>query len=103
MVLALPHSAGESIVFSNQSIFGQLMFKNKVSESDLYNLNGDEDFARRTNFGLNLGAGYRIGSILVTATYSKGLCNITPTYEGVDDDDDKTTHKGISLAATWFF
>ena len=81
----------------------KLMFKNKVSESDLYNLNGDEDFARRTNFGLNLGAGYRIGSILVTATYSKGLCNITPTYEGVDDDDDKTTHKGISLAATWFF
>ena len=81
----------------------KLMFKNKVSESDLDDLDGDEDFARLTDFGLNLGAGYRIGSILVTATYSKGLSNITPKYEGVDDDDDKTTHKGISLAVSWFF
>jgi len=82
---------------------GNIKFKNKVSQSDSDNLGNNEDYFRGTDVGLNLGAGYRFGSVLVTATYSKGLSSLYPTYEGVDDDDDKMTNKGISLAATWFF
>ncbi len=81
---------------------GKIKFKNEVSDSDWDDLEDDEEFARRTDVGLNLGAGYRFGPVLVTATYSKGFSNIIPTYEG-EDDDYKLTNKVISLAATWFF
>jgi len=77
-----------------------IKFKNNISEDD--DLDADASYMRRTDVGLNLGAGYRVGPVLVTATYSKGLSNLYPTYEG-EDDDDKTTNKGFSLAATWFF
>jgi len=93
--------------FGGESESGEekFKFKNKVSESDLEDLEVDEDYMRRTDIGLNLGVGYRVGPVLVTATYSKGLSNIYPTYEEDDDNDDndKITHKGFSLAATWFF
>ena len=83
---------------------GKIKFKNKVSESDLDDLEENENYFRRTDVGLNVGAGYRFGSVLVTATYFKGLSSLYPTYEGEDDDDDdKMTNKGISLTATWFF
>ena len=80
-----------------------IKFKNNITESNLDDLDADATYMRRTDVGLNLGVGYRFGSVLVTATYSKGLSNLYPTYEGDDDDDDKVTNKGISLAATWFF
>jgi len=92
----------ESTFIGNRK--GNIKFKNKVSESDLDDLEENEDYFRRTDVGLNVGAGYRFGSVLVTATYSKGLSSLYPTYEGEDDDeDDKMTNKGISLTATWFF
>jgi len=88
----------------SESEEGKFKFKNKVSESDLEDLQDDEDYLRRTDFGLNLGVGYRLGPVLVTATYSKGLSKLAPSYDGNDDDDDdKFMNKGISLAATWFF
>lgn len=88
-------------------------FKNKVSESDL---DGYEAYLRRLDVGFNLGAGYRFGPVLVTATYAKGLSNLypkyatytksilnlIPKYDGDNEDEDKTTNKGFSLTATWF-
>ncbi len=88
-------------------------FKNKVSESDLA---GYKAYLRRLDVGLNLGAGYRFGPVLVTATYAKGLSNLypkyatyakgllnfIPRYDGDNEDEDKTTNKGFSLMATWY-
>lgn len=89
-------------------------FKNEVSESDLV---GYKAYLRRLDVGLNLGTGYRFGPVLVTATYAKGLSNLypkyatyakgllnfIPKYDGDNEDEDKTTNKGFSLVATWYF
>jgi len=80
----------------------KIKFKNSVSEEDYDDLEDDEDYMRRLDYGLNLGVGYRTGPALITATYSWGLANTYPKYEG-EDDDEKIRNKGVGLALTFFF
>lgn len=88
----------------SESEEGKIKFKNTISEDDLDDLDDGDRFMRRTDLGLNVGAGYRVGPVLATATYSKGFSNLYPSTKGEDDDDDeKITNKGFTLAATWFF
>jgi len=74
----------------------------EVGEGDL---GEDEDAYSALDFGLNLGVGYQAGPVLISAGYSLGLGNLTPAYEGDDDDpkDYKFSNRVITLSVSYFF
>jgi hypothetical protein len=66
----------------------------------------DELVIRRIDYGINLGAGYKLGPVLVGANLAWGLANLTPDVEDAGDYDPKdykTTNRTISITATYFF
>ncbi|KAA9340670.1 porin family protein [Adhaeribacter soli] len=79
-------------------------FKNTVEESDF-----DEEnttFYRALDLGLNFGIGYMAGPVLLNANYSLGMSNLTPDFDGDDDDsadDSKIKNRVIGISATYFF
>lgn len=86
----------ESDEYNFKPVFGE------VGEGDL---DDDEDAYSALDYGLNLGVGYQTGPILINAGYSLGLGNLTPAYEGDDDDrgDYKISNRVISLSVSYFF
>ena len=52
--------------------------------------------------GINLGAGYHVGPILLSMTYSIGLSDIAPKFEGIGTGNNKLTHQVFSLSASYY-
>lgn len=72
----------------------------EINESDLEE---DEGAFNGLDFGLNIGAGYQVGPVLISLGYSLGLNDLEPKFEGEDKDDDKITNRVISLSGAYMF
>lgn len=57
---------------------------------------GNSDDLKRTDFGLNIGAGIEIKNILIRAQYGLGLTDISPN-SSANDDNDRNRVIGISI------
>jgi hypothetical protein len=92
-----------------------LKFKNEVDVSDLNpDMAGGDFFSwyhKPIDFGLNIGAGYKLGPILFSAQYSIGLANLTPDLKGeeeylgfaFDPKDAKTSTRTFTFSVSYFF
>jgi len=89
---------------NSESGESEVKFKNKLSESEF---NDDKEYFRALDLGLNIGLGYEINNVLISANYGIGLSNTTPNIDvsGVDFDasDFKTSNRVISIGATYYF
>jgi len=79
-----------------------------VGVSDGYNPDdiGDNEMAvNMLDYGLNVGAGYKLGPAMISAQYGLGLGNLSVMPEGSDTDagDYKATNKVISVSVSYFF
>ena len=93
------------VTYDGDSDADEYKFKPVLGEVGEGDLDDDEVAYRALDYGLNLGVGYQVGSILINAGYSLGLGNLTPAYEGDDDDrkDYKISNRVISLSVSYFF
>lgn len=87
---------------------GEVKFKSafgEVSKDDAESLGNDEGYLRALDFGVNFGAGYQVGPILVNAGYSIGLGNLAADWENDPDhaDDFKMKNSVISLSLSYLF
>ena len=84
---------------------GDISLKPVFGEVDSNDLDDDESPYNALDFGLNLGAGYQVGPILINAGYSLGLGNLTPKEKDSDFDpkDMKTSNRVLSLSVSYFF
>lgn len=82
--------------FTLKPIFGE------VAEGDLAD---DESSVNALDFGVNVGAGYNVGPVVISAAYSLGLGNLTVGYEGSDYDPatEKISNSVISLSVGYSF
>lgn len=74
-----------------------------VGEGDL---GDDEGGYYGLDYGLNFGIGYQVGNILFNAGYSLGLGNITPDYEGSQNNFRKNNpvyNRLINFSVSYFF
>lgn len=82
----------------------KIKFKNKLGEAEL---NDDYDYVKAIDLGLNIGVGYDINGILISANYGLGLSNLNPKVDVPDVTDDskdyKMTNRVISIGVTYFF
>lgn len=89
----------------SESYETDIKFKNTVEESD-FDDDEDVDFVRALDYGLNFGVGYMAGPVLLSANYSLGMGNLTPDFDGDDDDsadDNKIKNRVIGVSVTYFF
>jgi hypothetical protein len=82
---------------------------------DVDDLEGPDDFFRLCHkpidFGLNIGAGYKLGPVLFSAQYSMGLANLTPDITGeeeymgenFDPSKAKTSTRTFTFSVSYFF
>ena len=61
----------------------------------------DESPINAFDYGLNIGIGYQLGSVLLNVGYSHGLGNMIPKYEDSNSSDYKMYHRVFSLSATY--
>jgi hypothetical protein len=85
------------------------------SEVDPNDLEGEDplfDFFswhfKRFDYGLNLGAGYKLGPVLLSAGYSLGLANLTPSIKDIGTDlfdpkDAKRSTSTFTVSVSFFF
>ena len=85
------------------------------SPVDIEDLDSEYDFLayhfKRFDYGLNIGAGYKLGPILFSAGYSLGLANLTPDLNGeeeyigesFDPKDAKRSTGTFSVTVSYFF
>jgi hypothetical protein len=80
------------------------MFEDYLDDEDVMEL------YRAFDFGMNLGVGYQVKSILFNAGYSMGLINLTPKYDALDYDMDEDytknvvqKNKGFNFSVSYFF
>ena len=69
-----------------QAVFGEVdddMYEDYLDDDDVLEL------YRAFDFGLNLGVGYQVESVLFNVGYSFGLTNLTPKYDADDYDMDE--------------
>jgi len=69
-----------------QAVFGEVdddMYEDFLDDEDVIEL------YRAFDFGLNLGIGYQVKSVLFNVGYSFGLSNLTPKYDADDYDMDE--------------
>ena len=67
-------------------VFGEVdddVYEDYLDDEDVW------DLYRAFDFGLNLGVGYQVKSVLFNAGYSFGLINLTPKYDAEDYDIDE--------------
>lgn len=90
------------VTYDGDSDADEYKFKPVFGEVGEGDLGDDEDAYSAFDYGLNFGVGYQVGSVLINAGYSLGLGNITPAYEGDNDDrsDYKISNRVISLSVT---
>jgi hypothetical protein len=79
-----------------------------VGKSDGYkaeDLGENEMAVNMLDYGLNIGAGYEVGPILISAQYNLGLSNLTvmPDASETNAADYKTTNSVINVSASFFF
>ncbi len=75
-----------------QPVFGKVdddMYEDSLDDEDVW------DLYRAFDFGLNLGIGYQVKSILFNVGYSFGLGNLTPKYDADDYDMDEDYTEGV--------
>jgi hypothetical protein len=65
-------------------------------------------YFKRFDYGLNIGAGYKLGPVLLSAGYSLGLANLTPDVTNTGDiafnpKDAKRSTRTFSVSATYYF
>jgi hypothetical protein len=84
----------------------------KVDPNDLDAIDPLFDFfswhLKRFDYGLNLGAGYKLGPVLFSAGYSLGLANLTPSIKDVGTDlfdpkDAKRSTSTFTISVSYFF
>ena len=91
---------GNEVSYSNDSkvnaVFGD------IGEGDIGN---DEGAYNALDAGMNLGVGYLIGPMLISAGYSWGFANLNPKYENseLDPKDYRITNRVITLSLSYFF
>lgn len=54
------------------------------------------------DYGVNIGAGYKMNNIQIQAQYGLGLGNTIPKFDG-ESPEDKVTNTNIQLSLTYFF
>ena len=75
-----------------QPVFGKVdddMYEDYLDDEDVIEL------YRAFDFGLNLGVGYQVKSVLFNVGYSFGLINLTPKYDADDYDMDEDYTEGV--------
>jgi hypothetical protein len=89
-------SSTEADEYSFKPVFGEVM------DGDLAD---EEDAFYALDYGLNLGVGYHLGSVLISTGYSFSMGNILPLYEGDTDDrnDNKISPNVFSLSLSYYF
>lgn len=80
---------------------GKIAYDNNVTEDDSFD-DDVEDVYKRTDFGAQIGIGYNIAPITITAGFSKGFSNIIPKFDG-DDSENKITNSVIQLSVIYMF
>lgn len=73
-------------------VFGEVdddMYEDYLDDEDVMEL------YRAFDFGLNLGIGYQVKSVLFNVGYSFGLGNLTPKYDADDYDMDEDYTEGV--------
>jgi len=90
------YSGSEKGDFRYKPVFGE------VSSGDL---DDEEGAFQGLDYGLNIGVGYNVGPVVVSAGYSLGLGNITPKYEGssVDIGDFKASNRVLNVSVAYMF
>jgi hypothetical protein len=88
-------------------VFGEVdddMFEDFLDDDDVF------DLYRAFDFGLNLGGGYQIKSVLFNVGYSFGFINLTPKYDAdeYDIDEDYTENviqknRVFTFSVSYFF
>ena len=95
-------SGGSSVDESGE--FTDIKFKNTVGESEA---SDDNEYFRALDLGLNIGLGYEINNLVISANYGLGFSNLIPDVDisGVEFDagDFKTSNRVISVGATYYF
>lgn len=69
-----------------KAVYGEVdddMFEDYLDDEDVW------DLYRAFDFGLNIGVGYQVNSLLFNVGYSFGLTNLTPKYDADDYDMDE--------------
>ena len=88
-----------------QPVFGKVdddMYEDLLDDEDVI------DLYRAFDFGLNIGVGYQVKSILFNVGYSFGLTNLTPKYDVDDMDEDYTENvirknRVFTFSVSYFF
>lgn len=70
--------------------------------NDYIDADADKSPMKRFDFGLNIGAGYKINNIQIQANYGLGFVNLIPDYDG-EAPDDKNTNGVIQFSVAYFF
>ena len=80
-------------------------FKPVFSEVKDGDVPDDEEAIYGLDYGINMGAGYRVGKFLISAGYSLSLGNILPAYEGDTEsrNDNRISPNTITLSLSYFF
>lgn len=86
----------KSEVTTKGTVFGVPINENETNTSDIkYGSSSDSNF-KRTDFGLNIGAGVEFSKILIRAQYGLGLSNI-------DASNDAVHNRVIGISAGYMF
>ena len=72
-----------------------IQFVNNAIDAD-----ADKAPMKRFDFGLNIGAGYKINNIQIQANYGLGFANLISDYDGLDD---KNTNGVMQVSVAYFF
>jgi hypothetical protein len=75
------------------------------ADPDDFNDQVEGTVVKRIDYGIGLGAGYKLGPILLGAGAEIGIANLTPDVKDYDfnPDDYKIHNLSFSLTATFFF
>ncbi len=90
--------------FSESGESTDIKFKNTLGESEF---GDDNNYFRALDLGLNIGLGYEVDGIVISANYGLGISNMTPdvNISNVDFDpsDRKASNRVISVGVTYYF
>ncbi|MDF1547736.1 MAG: porin family protein [Bacteroidales bacterium] len=94
-----------NVTYDGASYADEYKYKPVFGEVGEGYLDADDDAYSALDYGINFGAGYQIGPMLINAGYSLGLGNLTPAYKGYVSDrkDFKVSNRVISLSVSYFF
>jgi hypothetical protein len=83
----------------------EYIFKPVFGEVKDGDIPDDEEAIYGLDYGISLGAGYRLGNLLISAGYSLSLGNILPAYEGDPESrtDNRISPNAITLSLSYFF